>query len=280
MHPDISSLIKHTYPSLQDHSSVLSRPAVKGISSRITFITHTQPELQASQKSAGQWSASSEFQSKVNMYEVRMSVAVVRYLLQQGYQAEQLVLLTPYLGQLLEIQREMSSQDLQVLLAELDIRDLKKAALPAALSGINDSKTTIKTRGSTSSSSSSSSAASPRGGGVRVATIDNYQGEEADVVVASLVRCNDQGRIGFLKEPERINVLLSRAKHGMIIIGSASCLRNASSIDARRHWGVVLDLLEASGSMSSGLPAVCQQHGRSLPLLDSPEAFSLHAPGG
>jgi superfamily I DNA and/or RNA helicase len=251
MHPDISSLIKHTYPSLQDHSSVLSRPAVKGISSRITFITHTQPELQASQKSAGQWSASSEFQSKVNMYEVRMSVAVVRYLLQQGYQAEQLVLLTPYLGQLLEIQREMSSQDLQVLLAELDIRDLKKAALPAALSGINDSKTTIKTRGSTSSSSSSSSAASPRGGGVRVATIDNYQGEEADVVVASLVRCT-----------------------------TPQCLRNASSIDARRHWGVVLDLLEASGSMSSGLPAVCQQHGRSLPLLDSPEAFSLHAPGG
>jgi len=101
------------------------------------FINHSQPELQASQKASGQWSAAYEFQSKVNMYEVGMSVAVVRYLLQQGYQPSQLVLLTPYLGQLLELQRELTNQNMQALLAELDVWDLKKAALPAALSGIS-----------------------------------------------------------------------------------------------------------------------------------------------
>ena len=55
---------------------------------------------------------------------------------------------------------------------------------------------------------------------VRVATIDNYQGEEADIVIASLVRSNPEHVIGFLKEPERINVLLSRARVCEIIIGN------------------------------------------------------------
>lgn len=201
-------------------------------------------------------------------------------------------------------------QHLQALLADLDIRDLKKAALPSALTDINASST----------SRNPAQASPAQQAGVRVATIDNYQvcsvryldcqpanllarpslhycwrrpclvphsrlcqyayqGEEADVVVASLVRCNKAGRVGFLREPERINVLLSRARQGLIIIGSAHTLRNASNPAARKHWGVVLDLLEASGKIVSGLPAVCQRHGRQLQLLDSPEAFRLHAPG-
>lgn len=47
------------------------------------------------------------------------------------------------------------------------------------------------------------------------AQVDNYQGEEADVVIASLVRSNKDRSVGFLREPERINVLLSRARHGV-----------------------------------------------------------------
>jgi hypothetical protein len=75
------------------------------------------------------------------------------------------------------------------------------------------------------------------------------QGEEADVVVASLVRSNSKGTVGFLREPERINVLLSRARDGLILIGNSTTLRNASSAAARKHWSVVLDQLEASGSL-------------------------------
>jgi hypothetical protein len=106
-------------------------------------------------------------------------------------------------------------------------------------------------------------------------------GEEADVVIASLVRSNSKGSVGFMREPERINVLLSRARHGCIIIGNSATLRNASSPDARKHWGVVLDKLEAGGHMFSGLPAVCQQHSKPiLPHLDCLEAFRQHAPDG
>ena len=142
----------------------------------------------------------------------------------------------------------------------MDMRDLRTSTLPQATVGLSTSATD---------------------GAVRIATIDNYQGEEADVVVASLVRSNSSGKTGFLREPERINVLMSRARHGCIFIGNTSCFRKASDPSARRHWGAVLDLLEQRGQIYQGLPAVCQQHGRRTePLLDSPEAFKARCPDG
>lgn len=101
------------------------------------------------------------------------------------------------------------------------------------------------------------------------------------MVVASLVRSNAAGDLGFLGEPERINVLLSRAKHGMIIIGDTRTLRAARSPAARRQWGIVLDNLESSGAVRAGLPAVCQLHGHvHMPELDSPAAFAERSPDG
>jgi hypothetical protein len=95
------------------------------------------------------------------------------------------------------------------------------------------------------------------------------------------VRSNSAGSVGFLREPERINVLLSRARNAMIIFGNASCLRHASSPEGRRHWTGLLDDMQAAGCIFKGLPAVCQQHKkRTAPLLCSPEAFAQHVPDG
>lgn len=250
------------------------RHPVKGLASRVVFVDHNQPELQESSK--GMWSAAFEHQSKVNMHEIELTCATVRYMLQQGYQPEQLVVLTPYLGQLLELNRQLSKV-VDVVLAELDIRDLRKAALPQALTDISSS-----TGSSKQQPSSTGAAAAPAAvkSGVRVATIDNYQGEESDLVIASLVRCNSKGSVGFLREPERINVLMSRAREGLILIGSSHTLLNASSTSARKHWGEVLQRLQADGRIYPGLPAICQQHSFKLPMLDSAAAFSEHAPDG
>lgn len=60
---------------------------------------------------------------------------------------------------------------------------------------------------------------------LRVATIDNFQGEEAKVVIISLVRSSMiimMLSVGFLKSTSRINVLLSRAEHGMYMISNAN----------------------------------------------------------
>ncbi|KAG3032388.1 hypothetical protein PC121_g24399, partial [Phytophthora cactorum] len=71
-------------------------------------------------------------------------------------------------------------------------------------------------------------------GAIRAATIDNFQGEEATVILASLVRSSTnvhgRGTIGFLKTPNRINVLLSRAKHGLILVGHGELLRAKSPL--------------------------------------------------
>jgi hypothetical protein len=72
-----------------------------------------------------------------------------------------------------------------------------------------------------------------------------WQGEEAKVVVLSLVRNNKRGDIGFLKMQNRINVLLSRAQHGMYLLGNLDTLL-AGSGDKAPMWGKVLATLAES----------------------------------
>lgn len=48
---------------------------------------------------------------------------------------------------------------------------------------------------------------------VRVTVVDNFQGEENDIILLSLVRSNEENKIGFLKSDNRICVALSRAKY-------------------------------------------------------------------
>ena len=58
---------------------------------------------------------------------------------------------------------------------------------------------------------------------LRIATVDNFQGEEAKLVIISLVRSNEK-KIRVLKTTNRINVPLSRAQHSMYLIGSAASI--------------------------------------------------------
>ena len=53
-----------------------------------------------------------------------------------------------------------------------------------------------------------------------IATVDSYQGQERQIVILSLVRNNSERKQGFLIEPSRINVSLSRAQERLIVIGS------------------------------------------------------------
>jgi superfamily I DNA and/or RNA helicase len=57
-----------------------------------------------------------------------------------------------------------------------------------------------------------------------VNTIDSFQGQERDVVLISLVRSNDSGEIGFLKDYRRLNVALTRAKKKLVVFGDSATL--------------------------------------------------------
>lgn len=59
---------------------------------------------------------------------------------------------------------------------------------------------------------------------ISVNTVDGFQGQERDVILISLVRANDNGEIGFLRDLRRMNVAITRARMKLIILGDASTL--------------------------------------------------------
>lgn len=59
---------------------------------------------------------------------------------------------------------------------------------------------------------------------ISVNTVDGFQGQERDVIMISLVRSNDEGNIGFLRDLRRMNVAMTRARMKLIIIGNVATL--------------------------------------------------------
>lgn len=86
------------------------------------------------------------------------------------------------------------------------------------------------------------------------ATVDEFQGSEADVVIVSLVRNNGLApwkSVGFLKEPNRLNVLLSRARHKLVIVGSwdffeSRCDENTAPDAEYAYLGTLMSEMRAA----------------------------------
>jgi superfamily I DNA and/or RNA helicase len=127
MRPEISDLIRQlTYPELQDASRTQNRPNITGVQDNIVFISHTYAEGNHGQLADAKDMASKT--SKHNQFEVGMVLKIVKYLGQQGYGTDDLVVLTPYLGQL-HCLREALKTDNDPLLNDLDSYELVKAGL-------------------------------------------------------------------------------------------------------------------------------------------------------
>lgn len=65
---------------------------------------------------------------------------------------------------------------------------------------------------------------------ISIDTVDAFQGSEVDIVVYSIVRCNDINEIGFLSDERRLNVALSRGRNCVIIVGSLEFIKTAKGI--------------------------------------------------
>ncbi|XP_070700533.1 NFX1-type zinc finger-containing protein 1 [Pempheris klunzingeri] len=90
--------------------------------------------------------------------------------------------------------------------------------------------------------------------GVKVHVVDKYQGEENDIVLLSLVRSNQQGKVGFLNIPNRVCVALSRAKKGLYCIGNSTMLGQV------KLWSNIFYTLRENGQVGKHLTLCCQNH--------------------
>jgi superfamily I DNA and/or RNA helicase len=77
---------------------------------------------------------------------------------------------------------------------------------------------------------------------LRKSTIDSFQGQEKENIIVSLVRSNDEGEIGFLKDYRRMNVAITRSKEQLIVIG------DSATIGADKFYNEFLSYVEKFGN--------------------------------
>ncbi len=84
--------------------------------------------------------------------------------------------------------------------------------------------------------------------GLAVDTVDAFEGEEADIVIISLVRSNEEERIGFLKKAQRLNVAVSRAKKLLVVVGDPATVTGS---EGRSLYSPLLEHIRTHGRVAS-----------------------------
>ncbi|CAD6919404.1 unnamed protein product, partial [Tilletia caries] len=241
MRPEICDLIRPVQ-ELDDHDSVKHRGDIKGVATNCFFFSHDHAE-------------SAQETSRTNEFEADMAVDFVRHLVHQGYTgANDICIIVAYLSQIAKVKERLFSHQINIVLSEKDADALAEAEARDADADYHPEAVIVTQSLGTS---------------VRVATVDNFQGEEAKIIILSLVR--NQGvdsdeqlassrflrksGIGFLKSPNRSYVALSRARDGLFVFGNAGLLHDHSPF-----WAQILEKMEAKGGIVGGIPIICSRH--------------------
>ena len=256
MRPEISGLIRSVYPNLKDHESVKNLPSVIGMRDNLFWLDHNNPE---DSRDDG-----ARVKSHSNPWEVLMAAALVRHLVRQGeYKETDIALLTPYTGQLQKL-RAALSKDFEIFLSDRDLETMK-------LDGFETRpKEEEEPVGGTRKALEKKQLLQT----IRLATVDNFQGEEAKVIIVSLVRSNNNCKVGFLRTENRINVLLSRAQHGMYVIGNTKTYLNVGM------WTDVHQQLSGMNATGQSIVLCCPRHPDTHIHCSEPEEFAMKSPEG
>ncbi|XP_050297932.1 NFX1-type zinc finger-containing protein 1-like [Anthonomus grandis grandis] len=113
---------------------------------------------------------------------------------------------------------------------------------------------------------------------VRISVLDNYQGEESDIILLSLVRSNKDNKAGFLRIQNRVCVALSRARDGFYIMGNMRLLLNCDS--ENEIWPKVNEVLKSQSAIGTHLTLRCQIHSNKLTRVSKGQDFDRLSEGG
>jgi regulator of nonsense transcripts 1 len=82
--------------------------------------------------------------------------------------------------------------------------------------------------------------------GIEIDTVDAFQGREKEFIIFSCVRANEEGTIGFLSDKRRVNVALTRARYGLVVVG------NASTFTKNDVWAGFIEYCQERHALVSG----------------------------
>jgi hypothetical protein len=245
MHPDIADLSRAgDYCYLIDHESTVLHPPIAGMVNRMYWLDHKEHEDRADPRS-------SMANSQRNRFEVEFAAALVRYLIEvNGYNLGDIVILTPYNGQLAALTSKLAAT-CSVFLTEKD-RDalIDQGLLLESNLVASGGKNSVKLSDM-----------------LRLSSVDNYQGEECKIVIFSAVRSNPQRAAGFVKSRNRINVACSRARDGFYVLG------NATTLMAVKHWASIIEAFKAKKAIGPSFKVCCSQHPQGTAEVSEPAHF-------
>mmetsp|Transcript_37572 Transcript_37572/g.93028 ORF Transcript_37572/g.93028 Transcript_37572/m.93028 type:complete len:974 (-) Transcript_37572:426-3347(-) len=264
MRPEFPRLLRPAiYRELHDAPCTHGRPPVQGMRKNIFFFAHEERETSAADRGG--------FGGFTNEHEATMIVGQLDYHLRNGVLPAQIVVLTAYQAQATLIRARVAE---------------RTAAVRKAIDFGGGGGGSILGLGAPLTE-----AAEKRGlAAVRVSTIDNYQGEEAEIVLLSLVRSTPTAAgnfNGFMREPNRVCVAFSRARSGFYIFGNAELHRSirvltAAGADraASQLWIDLVDQLRNAGELGPALPLVCHTHPDRQADVRTPANWESVASGG
>ncbi|XP_052081591.1 NFX1-type zinc finger-containing protein 1-like [Mytilus californianus] len=239
MRPTISKLlVPHIYRTLQDDQSVFEYENVKGINCNVFFLSHSEFEDQEHDEFS---------RSHKNEFEALFICKLYRYIRMQGYPSSKITVLSTYKDQVRLLRNKIRTEDQTISRNEFFTDDFVN------YSGISSREDQPS---------------------VRVTAVDNFQGEENDIILLSLVRSNKENKIGYLSEANRVCVALSRAKIGLYVIGNFELLKSRSEL-----WNNIVIDAENRKSVGSKLHLTCQNHKNST-YVSKPDDFDQVADGG
>ncbi len=159
-----------------------------------------------------------------NPSEAKLVAQIVAKILEAGeLKSSQICVLTPY------------SKQVSVIRSTLEIESVIRRRQNTILDRNRGDKTSSNVWNQTLSTSTESATISKSVNKVRVGTIDSFQGQETEVVIFSAVRSNAFSELGFLRDPRRLCVALTRARKGLVIIGDSTVLNSC------RHWKSLIE---------------------------------------
>mmetsp|Transcript_5226 Transcript_5226/g.6576 ORF Transcript_5226/g.6576 Transcript_5226/m.6576 type:complete len:231 (+) Transcript_5226:2-694(+) len=148
--------------------------------------------------------------------------SVLKLIYDKGIPKSEIGIITPYRGQRdlissILVKNDLINPEKDDIHVEVDRDDIYNESKPVTIHTVSD---------------------------IMIASIDAFQGREKDFLIMSCVRSNKENNIGFLGDERRLNVALTRAKYGLIIIGDVQCLREGNPL-----WKEYLDHLQVHNSI-------------------------------